>query len=253
MQIEEVADSVSGHHRQSVGLLGVGGELGDQPVRADADRGGEVYGLPDRRLRPPADVAGRTHEALQALDVKIGLVDGYLLDDGGKDLQSRHDLPRDPRIAFHTRGIGRACLTVKDLDAIDLDALFRHSNGSAVPVEYTSTPIRQDGRLQGAVVVFRDISERREMERQREAAYEEIKRLKEQLELERDYLREEIKVYSDFAEIVGGSLALKRTLAQIEAVAATPASVLVLGESGVAKEMIARAIPETPPLVRQHP
>ena len=113
-----------------------------------------------------------------------------------------------------------------------------------MPVEYTSTPIRHDGKLQGAVVVFRDISERREMERQREAAYEEIKRLKEQLELERDYLREEIKGSSDFGEIIGGSLALKRTLAQIEAVAATPASVLVLGESGVGKEMIARAVHE---------
>jgi PAS domain S-box-containing protein len=124
------------------------------------------------------------------------------------------------------------------------DEVFWHSNGTAVPVEYTSTPIRQYGKLQGAVVVFRDISERREMEHQRETAYEEIKQLKEQLELERDYLREEIKVSSDFGEIIGGSLALKRTLAQIEAVAATPASVLVLGESGVGKEMIARAIHE---------
>lgn len=124
------------------------------------------------------------------------------------------------------------------------DEVFWHSNGSAVPVEYTSTPIRKDGKLQGAVVVFRDVSERREIERQREAAYEEIKHLKGQLELERDYLREEIKVSSDFDEIIGVSLALKRTLAQIEAVAATCAGVLVLGESGVGKEMIARAIHE---------
>lgn len=115
------------------------------------------------------------------------------------------------------------------------DEVFWHSNGSAVPVEYTSTPILQDGKRAGAVVVFRDISERRQIERQREAAYEEIKRLKEQLELERDYLREEIKLSSDFEGMIGVSLALKRTLAQIEAVAATPASVLVLGESGVGK------------------
>lgn len=89
------------------------------------------------------------------------------------------------------------------------DEVFWHSDGSAVPVEYTSTPIRQDGKLDGAVVVFRDISERREMERQHEAAYEEIKQLKEQLELECDYLREEIRVSSDFEEVMGGSLALK--------------------------------------------
>ena len=120
--------------------------------------------------------------------------------------------------------------------------VFWHTNGSAIPVEYTSTPIRQDGKLKGAVVVFRDISERKEIERQREAAYEEIKNLKEQLELERDYLRDEINVTANFGEIIGESQSLKRMLSQIEAVAATPANVLVLGESGVGKEMVARAI-----------
>jgi len=120
--------------------------------------------------------------------------------------------------------------------------VFWHINGSAVPVEYISTPIWQDGKLSGAVVIFRDISERREIERQREAAYSEIKNLKEQLEQERDYLREEINVTVNFGEIIGESQALKRTLAQIEAVAQTPVSVLILGESGVGKEMIARAI-----------
>jgi PAS domain S-box-containing protein len=46
--------------------------------------------------------------------------------------------------------------------------VFWHTDGSAVPVEYTSTPIWQDGKINGAVVVFRDISERKEIERQRE-------------------------------------------------------------------------------------
>jgi len=120
--------------------------------------------------------------------------------------------------------------------------VFWHSNGNPVPVEYTSTPIRHDGKLDGAVVVFRDISDRKKIERQREEAYEQIKCLKEQLEQERDYLRDEINVTINFGEMIGQSQALKRTLAQIEAVAQTPASVLILGESGVGKEMIARAI-----------
>lgn len=122
------------------------------------------------------------------------------------------------------------------------DEVFWHVDGSPVPVEYTSTPIRQDGKIQGAVVVFRDILERKEIERQRKAAFQEIKQLKEQLEQERDYLRDEIKTGSDFGEIIGNSAALKRTMAQIDAVAATPANVLILGESGVGKEMVARAI-----------
>jgi PAS domain S-box-containing protein len=122
------------------------------------------------------------------------------------------------------------------------DEVFWHVNGSAVPVEYISTPIWQDDKLNGAVVIFRDITERKEIERQREVAYGEIKNLKEQLEQERDYLREEINVSVNFGEIIGESQALNRTLAQIEAVARTPVSVLILGESGVGKEMIARAI-----------
>lgn len=122
------------------------------------------------------------------------------------------------------------------------DEVFWHANGSPVHVEYTSTPILNNGVPDGAVVIFRDVSRRKELERQREKAFEEIAALTEQLEQERDYLRDEINITQNFGEIVGQSRALKRTLAQIEAVAPTPANVLILGESGVGKEMIARAI-----------
>ncbi len=134
-----------------------------------------------------------------------------------------------------------AALKDGEVHTVDCE-VFWHANGSPVPVEYTSTPIRVDGKLDGAVVVFKDISERRRIEQQREEAYAEISELKEQLEHERDYLRDEIDVTVNFGEIIGGSLALRRTLAKVEAVANTTANVLVLGESGVGKEMIARAI-----------
>ena len=120
--------------------------------------------------------------------------------------------------------------------------VFWNSEGNPVPVEYTSTPIWQNNKLAGAVVVFRDISERKKMEQQREKDFKEIKSLQQQLENERDYLRDEINITINYGEIIGESQALKRTLAQIEAVAKTPTSALILGESGVGKEMIARAI-----------
>jgi PAS domain S-box-containing protein len=141
----------------------------------------------------------------------------------------------------HTECPIYAALRDGEIHRVD-EEVFWHVDGSPVPIEYTSTPIRQDGEIQGAVVVFRDISERREIEHQREAAFQEIKQLKEQLEQERDYLRDEIKTGSDFGEIIGVSAALQRTMAQIDAVAVTPANVLILGESGVGKEMVARAI-----------
>jgi len=134
-----------------------------------------------------------------------------------------------------------AALKDGEVHTVDCE-VFWHANGTAVQVEYTSTPILVDGKPDGAVVVFRDISERRRIEQQREDAYAEIKRLKEQLENERDYLRDEIDVTVNFGEIIGQSLALKRTLEKVDAVAKTSANVLVLGESGVGKEMIARAI-----------
>ena len=73
-------------------------------------------------------------------------------------------------------------------------------------------------------------------------AFEDNESLRHQLELERDYLREEVESSGSFGEILGRSPALERVLHQVELVASTDANVLVLGESGTGKELIARAI-----------
>lgn len=73
-------------------------------------------------------------------------------------------------------------------------------------------------------------------------AFEEIERLREQLELERDYLREELAQVNDFGDIIGQSPSLQNVLQQIDLVAGTDASVLILGESGTGKELVAREI-----------
>lgn len=75
-------------------------------------------------------------------------------------------------------------------------------------------------------------------------AFEEIERLQRQLAHENEYLREEVRVAHSFGEIVGESSALRKNLEQIELVAPTNASVLILGESGTGKELMARAIHE---------
>jgi transcriptional regulator with GAF, ATPase, and Fis domain len=74
--------------------------------------------------------------------------------------------------------------------------------------------------------------------------FEEIDRLRAKLELENEYLQAEIKEVFDFGEIVGQSPALKNVLQQIQLVAGTNATVLILGESGTGKELIARAVHE---------
>ncbi len=75
-------------------------------------------------------------------------------------------------------------------------------------------------------------------------AFEEVQQLREQLELERDYLREEVKVARSHSGIVGESPAIQRTLSQIEKVARSDANVLIIGESGTGKELIASALHE---------
>jgi PAS domain S-box-containing protein len=75
-----------------------------------------------------------------------------------------------------------------------------------------------------------------------EKAFEEIKTLKDQLYKENIALREEIDKTSMFDEIVGSSEPLRRVLTQVAKVAATDSTVLILGETGTGKEMIARAI-----------
>lgn len=73
-------------------------------------------------------------------------------------------------------------------------------------------------------------------------AYREIETLKNTLASEKLYLEEEIKSEFNFAEIVGQSAALKRILRQVETVAPTDSAVLLFGETGTGKELIARAI-----------
>ena len=72
--------------------------------------------------------------------------------------------------------------------------------------------------------------------------FRQVAELKERLSEEKAYLEEELRTEYNFEEIVGESAALKRVLKQVETVAPTDATVLILGETGTGKELVARAI-----------
>lgn len=122
------------------------------------------------------------------------------------------------------------------------DEVFWRKDGSCFPVEYTSTPIYEEGQLAGAVVVFKDISERKQSEQELLSAFQEVKQLKERLQEQNIYLQEEIRQEHNFGEIIGQSPAIQKLLQGVQQVASTDATVLILGESGTGKELIARAI-----------
>lgn len=128
--------------------------------------------------------------------------------------------------------------------------IFWRKDGSCFPVEYVSTPIRDvKGNLLGAVVVFKDITRRKKSERalkkandKLHQALKEVEELKRKLEEENAYLQHEIKLNHNFEEIISQSQKFRKVLKQVEQVAGTDATVLILGESGTGKELIARAV-----------
>jgi transcriptional regulator with GAF, ATPase, and Fis domain len=73
-------------------------------------------------------------------------------------------------------------------------------------------------------------------------AFDELNRLRTQLEQENAYLQEEVREGLTYGDMVGRSAALQKVMEEVELVAPTDASVLILGESGTGKELIARAI-----------
>lgn len=87
-----------------------------------------------------------------------------------------------------------------------------------------------------------DITERKEAEQALQAAVEEVSRLKNQLQEENIYLQEEIKLAHNVDEIIGKSNAIKYVLFKIEQVCETDSTVMILGETGTGKELVARAI-----------
>jgi PAS domain S-box-containing protein len=133
-----------------------------------------------------------------------------------------------------------------------IQEVFWRRDGSYFPVEFTSTPIIRDSEIIGAVVVFRDITERLNTEKQLTHALEELQDLKSRLEQQNEYLQEEILQENQYHEIVGNSPAILQIIEKIKVVASTDANVMIYGESGTGKELIARAIHQSSHR-KQHP
>lgn len=133
-----------------------------------------------------------------------------------------------------------------------IQEIFWRVDGSYFPVEFTSTPVIRESEIIGAVVVFRDISERLNTETKLTQALNELQHLKSRLEQQNEYLQEEILQDNQYHEIVGNSGSIREIIEKIKVVAVTDANVMIYGESGTGKELIARAIHQSSHR-KQHP
>jgi PAS domain S-box-containing protein len=116
------------------------------------------------------------------------------------------------------------------------DGTIRHVHNIGHPIMNEAGEIAE---FMGTVV---DVTEQHHARTALEKAFEEIETLKDQLYKENIALREEIDKVSMFEEIVGSSEALRKVLVKVSKVAPADATVLILGETGTGKELIARAI-----------
>ena len=123
--------------------------------------------------------------------------------------------------------------------SLELGALRK--NGREVPVDISLSPIETASGLLVAASI-RDISDRQNKELELRSALAEVDRLRIRLKAENLYLQQEVQIAYDFEDFVGKSDVLKHLLNTIEKVAVTDASVLVFGETGTGKELVARAI-----------
>ena len=146
-----------------------------------------------------------------------------------------------------------------------VEVTFKHGDNESFPFLLRANSLITIKGVIGIVVVMVDITERRKMEEALQKAHDkleqqveertlelrkalsEIKTMKDQLEAENIYFRQEIKMRHHFAQILGQSDSLKYVLYRAEQVAPTNTTVLILGETGTGKELIAAAIHDMSP------
>ncbi|MGI9537596.1 MAG: sigma 54-interacting transcriptional regulator, partial [Desulfocapsaceae bacterium] len=178
---------------------------------------------------------------------------------GAAEVMKKYNMRTDPQLenmglgdlverAFSGEQIVLPPIRYDSIETIE-DFSLENIEGTRVPwIQAHLFPITDtDGKLTNIVNTYVDISDLKSTENELRSALKEIEELKDRLEAESNYLREEIKLEHNFESIIGNSAELKYTLNRVEQVAPTDSPVLIMGETGTGKELIARALHELSP------
>ena len=156
------------------------------------------------------------------------------IDDWGKRV---HPADRERVMAEATKHLEGASLHY------EIEHRMLHKDGSIRWFLARGTAMRdKSGKPYRMLGTDTDITERKQAEEALRKSYTEIEQLKDRLQAESEYLRAEIKLAHSHGEIVGESEAINKVFLQVEQVAPTESSVLITGETGTGKELVARAI-----------
>jgi PAS domain S-box-containing protein len=118
---------------------------------------------------------------------------------------------------------------------------LKHKDGHLIPSEVNTNYLEYEGKEYNCAFI-RDLRPQKQKTRELEKAMEQISQLSEQLEIENTSLKEEIAKQYNFNNIITKSERYQRVLQRIGQVAQTEATVLIVGETGTGKELLARAI-----------
>ncbi len=171
--------------------------------------------------------------------IKVNQAAADLLGYSKEELMGKRGMDINPSFSYEKSKA--LWMETKEKGSLTFNTYHVRKDGSEIPVEITNNIINWEGKDFKCSVV-RDITERKNNELKLLEAYNEIETLKNKLEKQNSYLREEIKVQYNFDEIIAENKQCKQLLKRIEQVSKTSSTVLIVGETGTGKELFARAI-----------